>query len=91
MAIRHTAAHSEQGNPQAGRAQAPERHVFGIKGYETVFKRAVGGHVCHSGFRDERKGGDERDWGYATGIYTRIFVLVGDWGVGYIRAFLLVA
>jgi len=48
--MRHTAADRKQGYPQPSRAQAPEKHVFGVKGDESVLLRIVGGHYCHSIF-----------------------------------------
>ena len=44
--MRRTAAYGKQGNPQAGVAQTPERHVFRVEGDVSILKRVVGGHRC---------------------------------------------
>jgi len=44
--IRRTAANREQGNPQAGGAETPERHVFGVESDESIIVSVVGSHCC---------------------------------------------
>jgi len=53
---RRTAANREQGNPQAGGAQTPERHVFGVEGDKSVVEGVVGGH-WRSAFLSRWEGG----------------------------------
>lgn len=54
--IKHTAAHREHGDSQPSGTETPERHCFGVKGYETIIGRAVGSHECEPFlFRSGRK------------------------------------
>jgi hypothetical protein len=75
--IRRTAADREQRNPQTSGAQAPEQHVFGVEGYESVLERVVGGHGYHSILFAMRGWECSGDLGYA-----RVFIL----GASYFRS-----